>query len=124
MARRRAGLPTASAQAHRVLAQAREDAERIRREAGAAPTFHPRPGVGRMFVTTCGAFRATGDAFRAIDPMPRWGDPCADMGMFPTDQPAPIIMHTAAELARILDLDVDRAAAWNVVWTVLQTAQA
>jgi len=65
-----------------------------------------------------------GDGYRAIDPMPRLGDPCADVGMFATDQPAPIIMDTAAELARILDLDVDRAAAWSVVWTVMQTAQA
>ncbi len=65
-----------------------------------------------------------GDGYRVIDPMPRQGDPCADVGMFATDQPAPMIMDTAAELARILDLDVDRAAAWSVVFTVMQTAQA
>lgn len=56
--------------------------------------------------------------------MPRLGDPCVDVGMFAADQPAPLILDTAAELARLLDLDVDRAAAWSVVWTVLQTAQA
>jgi fructosamine-3-kinase len=65
-----------------------------------------------------------GDGYRAIDPVPRLGDPCADVGLFATDQPALIIMDTAAELARLLDLDVDRATAWSVVWTVLQTAQA
>lgn len=65
-----------------------------------------------------------GDGYRAIDPMPRLGDPCADVGIFATDQPASLIMDTAAELARILDLDVDRAAAWSVVWTVMQAAQA
>ena len=52
-----------------------------------------------------------GDGYRAIDPVPRLGDPCADVGMFASDQPAPIIMDTAAELARTLNLDVDRAAA-------------
>ncbi len=66
----------------------------------------------------------TGDGFRAIDPMPRLGDPCADVAMFATDQPAPMIMDTAAELAKILELDGDRAAAWSVVFTVIQTAQA
>lgn len=65
-----------------------------------------------------------GDGYRVIDPIPRLGDPCADVGMFATDQPAPIILDTAADLARFLDLDVDRAIAWSVVWTVLQTAQA
>jgi hypothetical protein len=44
--------------------------------------------------------------------------------MFATDQPAPIILDVAAELARLLDLQVDRAIAWSVVWTVLQAAQA
>ena len=66
----------------------------------------------------------TEDGYRAIDPVPRLGDPCADVAMFACDQPAPIIMDTAAELARILNLDVDRVAAWSVVWTVMQTAQA
>lgn len=65
-----------------------------------------------------------GDDYRAIDPVPRLGDPCADVGMFATDQTASIILDVAAELARLLDLDVDRAIAWSVVWTVLQAAQA
>jgi streptomycin 6-kinase len=65
-----------------------------------------------------------GDGYRAIDPIPRLGDPCADVGMFATDQPASIIMDTAADMARILGVDIDRAAAWSVVWSVMQTAQA
>lgn len=65
-----------------------------------------------------------GDDYRAIDPIPRLGDPCADVGMFAADQPAPIILDFAAGLARLLDLEVDRATAWSVAWTVLQAAQA
>lgn len=65
-----------------------------------------------------------GDGYRAIDPVPRLGDPCADVGMFAADQSGSIILEFAAELARLLDLEVDRAIAWSVVWTVLQAAQA
>jgi streptomycin 6-kinase len=67
---------------------------------------------------------ASGDRYRAIDPIPCLGDPAADVGMFAHDQPAASILDTAAELSTLLRLDVDRAVAWAVVWTVMVTAQA
>jgi streptomycin 6-kinase len=67
---------------------------------------------------------ASGEGYRVIDPLPRLGDPAADVGMFAHDQPTASILDTAAELAGALDLDVDRAVSWAVVWTVMVTVQA
>ncbi len=65
-----------------------------------------------------------GDGYKSIDPIPRLGDPCADVGAFASDQPADAIHDTAATLARQLGLDPDRAIAWSTVWTVMVAAQA
>jgi streptomycin 6-kinase len=67
---------------------------------------------------------ASADGYRVVDPIPRLGDPAADVGMFAHDQPAASILDTAAELAGALSLDVDRAVSWAVVWTVMATVQA
>ena len=67
---------------------------------------------------------ASGDGYRVVDPMPRLGDPAADVGMFAHDRPTTSILDTAAELAGALSLDVDRAVSWAVVWTVMVTVQA
>jgi streptomycin 6-kinase len=64
------------------------------------------------------------DGYRAIDPLPRIGDPCADAAMFASGQPAAAVLDTAAALASSLALDVDRTVAWAVVWTVMVTVQA
>ena len=41
---------------------------------------------------------ASGEGYRVIDPLPRLGDPAADVGMFAHDQPSASILDTAAEL--------------------------
>lgn len=97
------------------------------------------PSAGRLMERLCATAEDTvvlhgdfltknllsvGDSYRAIDPIARYGDPCADVGAFASDQPAAAILDTAAELARLLDLSVDRVIAWSTVWTVMLTAQA
>ncbi len=67
---------------------------------------------------------ASGAGYRVIDPLPRLGDPGADVGMFAHDQRASAILDVAADLAATLALDVDRTVAWAVVWTVMVAAQA
>ena len=42
---------------------------------------------------------------------------------FAHDQPTASILDTAAGW-RVMDLDVDRAVSWAVVWTVMVTVQA
>ena len=61
----------------------------------------------------------------AIDPNPRIGDPCSDIGEFAAEHPpATGILPRAAAVAARMDLDPHRAQQWAAVWTVLLTASA
>ena len=89
---------------------------------GLAATAHRRVLLHGDFLTK--NLLASGDGYGVVDPMPRLGDPAADVGMFAHDQPTASILDTAAELADAMSLDVDRAVSWAVVWTVMVTVQA
>jgi streptomycin 6-kinase len=66
-----------------------------------------------------------GAGYVAIDPMPRIGDPCADVGFFAAGHPpATAILPRAAAIAGHMGLDRRRAQRWAAVWTVLQTCHA
>ncbi len=65
-----------------------------------------------------------GTGYAAIDPMPRVGDPCADVGFFAADQPPATILDRAVLIAERMGVDQHRARRWAAVWTVLQAAQA
>lgn len=66
-----------------------------------------------------------GTRYVAIDPSPRIGDPCADIGDFAAEQPpATGILARAAAVAARLDLDPRRAQRWAAVRTVLLTSAA
>jgi len=55
----------------------------------------------------------------AIDPMPRVGDPCADIGDFAASHPpARHIRSTARALAGQLGCDPLRAERWAAIWAV------
>ena len=57
----------------------------------------------------------------AIDPMPRIGDPCADIGFFAAAHPpASDISSRARKLAELMGQDPDRAERWAAVWAVGQ----
>ena len=59
------------------------------------------------------------DGYVAIDPMPRLGDPCADVGMFASfRQPASVILTTARTMAELLGYDTRRCEQWAAVWSV------
>jgi streptomycin 6-kinase len=61
----------------------------------------------------------------AIDPIPRVGDPCADVGFFAAGhRPAAGILQRADAIAGRMGLDRHRARRWAAVWTVLQTCHA
>lgn len=60
----------------------------------------------------------------ALDPLPRTGDPAAEVAAFAAYHPAELVLPTAEALARRLDVDPYRALRWAAVWTVHQTAQA
>lgn len=66
-----------------------------------------------------------GTGYVAIDPIPRIGDPCADIGGFAAEhRPATAILPRAAAVAARMGLDPQRAQRWAAVWTVLVTASA
>lgn len=66
-----------------------------------------------------------GTGYVAIDPIPRIGDPCSDIGGFAAEHPpVTAILWRAAAIAARMDLDQDRAQQWAAVWTVLLTASA
>jgi streptomycin 6-kinase len=67
---------------------------------------------------------STSDGFVAIDPIPRLGDPCSDIGFFASDHSPAVILPLAAELARSMGANELRARQWAAVWTVLQTVSA
>ena len=61
----------------------------------------------------------------AIDPIPRIGDPCADVGFFAAcHPPATTILQRAGAVAGHIGLDRQRALCWAAVWAVLQACQA
>lgn len=66
-----------------------------------------------------------GARYLAIDPIPRIGDPCSDVGFFAAGhQPVAGILERAAAIATRLGLSPRRAQQWAAVWTVHQTCQA
>jgi streptomycin 6-kinase len=66
-----------------------------------------------------------GARYVAIDPTPRVGDPCADVGFFAAGhRPATGILPRADAIAEQMGLDRHRAQRWAAVWTVLQTCHA
>jgi streptomycin 6-kinase len=124
--------------------RAREDADYEQRTRG-----DPRRGEGglarlgvakaaamRLCATTEQAVLLHGDfldknllctetGYVAVDPIPRLGDPCADIGFFAADHPpAATILQRAAAIAERMSLDEHRARRWAAIWTVLQTSQA
>lgn len=59
------------------------------------------------------------DGYVAVDPIPRVGDPCSDVGFFAAyHPPARRIAARAKELAVAVGLDPGRAARWAAVWAV------
>ena len=66
-----------------------------------------------------------GARYVAIDPIPRVGDPCADVGFFAAGhRPATGILQRAGAIAGRMGLDRHRARRWAAVWAVLQTCHA
>jgi streptomycin 6-kinase len=66
-----------------------------------------------------------GAHYVAIDPIPRVGDPCTDVGFFAAGhRPATRILKRADAIAEQMSLDRHRAQRWAAVWTVLQTCHA
>lgn len=60
---------------------------------------------------------ATG--YVAIDPMPRMGDPCSDVGFFASfHPPARSIASKARAIASLLGYDRERSERWAAVWAV------
>ena len=55
----------------------------------------------------------------AVDPIPRIGDPCSDVGFYAAYHPrAAGIAERAAAVASYAGLDVVRATRWAAVWAV------
>lgn len=66
-----------------------------------------------------------GSRYLAIDPMPRVGDRCSELGFFAAcHPPATHVLQRASALAALLDEDRERVLRWSAVWTVLQATQA
>jgi streptomycin 6-kinase len=61
----------------------------------------------------------------AVDPLPRLGDPLADVGFFAAyHRPATAILQRAGAIAELMGLDAHRARQWAAIWTVHQSCQA
>jgi streptomycin 6-kinase len=59
------------------------------------------------------------DRVVAIDPMPHVGDPHSDIGFWAaTRAPAAALIERAADLARVLTCDRDRACRWAAIYAV------
>jgi streptomycin 6-kinase len=59
------------------------------------------------------------EGYVAVDPIPRIGDPCSDVGFYAAyHPPADNIARRARVLARNCGLDPERAASWAAVWAV------
>lgn len=66
-----------------------------------------------------------GAGYVAIDPIPRIGDPCSDVGFFASGHPPSAgILERASAIASRMGLDVHRAQQWAVVWVVLEACSA
>ena len=66
-----------------------------------------------------------GERLVAIDPMPHVGDPCSDIGFWSaTRSPSRDIDERAAELARMLGLEAERARRWAAVYAVGSACEA
>ena len=67
-----------------------------------------------------------GGRYVSVDPIPRLGEPAADVGFFACHHPPVVDMLARAEaISRRLDSDVsDRALRWTAVWAVLLAASA
>jgi len=66
-----------------------------------------------------------GVGYVAIDPIPRIGDPCSDVGFFASGHPpATAILERATAIAARMDLDPHRARQWGAVWAVLEACSA
>lgn len=130
------GYPAAEEQARRDLVdERRQRNDATRGEAGlgllgdAAATVEDLAQSTRRPVLLHGDFTnknllASGQAFLAIDPIPRIGDPCADVGHLAAAQPADRILEVAVALATVTDLDQERVLRWTAVHLVIQDCQA
>ena len=66
-----------------------------------------------------------GRGYVAIDPMPRIGDPCSDVGFFASGHPpATMILERATAIAARMNLDPHRALQWAAIWAVLEATSA
>jgi streptomycin 6-kinase len=66
-----------------------------------------------------------GDRYLAIDPIPRVGDPCSDVGFFASGHPpATAILERATAIAVRMDLDAQRCRQWAAVWAVQEATSA
>ena len=66
-----------------------------------------------------------GRGYVAIDPIPRIGDPCSDVGFFASGHPPTIgILERATAIATRMSLDPHRARQWAAIWAVLEATSA
>jgi len=95
----------------RLLDQAREAARRMCSEGSSAVLLHGD------FIDKNLLLDGTG--YVAVDPIPRVGDPCSDVGFYAAyHPPARDIGRRARSLAARCSLDQERAARWAAVWAV------
>lgn len=60
----------------------------------------------------------------ALDPLPMYGDPAAEVAAFAAFHPAELILPIAEGLARHVAADVQRVLRWAAIWAVHQAAQS
>ena len=60
----------------------------------------------------------------AIDPLPMFGDPAAEVAAFAAYHPVDLILPITEALAQVLGLEPRRALRWAAIWTIHQAAQA
>jgi streptomycin 6-kinase len=94
-----------------LLDKAREFGKRLARTATAAVLLHGDFIDKNLLLSARG--------YVAIDPIPRIGDPCSDVGLYASyHPPASSIAARARNLARAVGLDPERCARWAAVWAV------
>jgi len=95
----------------RLLDQAREAAGRLCSEGSSVVLLHGD------FIDKNLLLDGTG--YVAVDPIPRIGDPCSDVGFYAAyHPPARDIGRRARSLAARCGLDQERAARWAAVWAI------